>query len=113
MIRYDEAVDDPQKREAILATVIALLAREESKDRFAEMDKQVARRNKEYATSSQRLAMVQRMSKLPPSRGRDTDYDINAALKSFRFRLFKTNVSTNMTELMSRDFSKPVEVKKE
>ena len=111
--RYDEAEANPQKQEAILATVIALLARDEDKDVFAEMDKKVAERSKEYATSSQRLAMIQRMSKLPPSRHRDTDNDLKTAQKSFRFRLFKTNVSTNMTELMARDFRKPVEVKKE
>ena len=109
---YDQTKDDPQKREAILATLIVLLAKEENKDRFGERDKYLAKRSKEYATSSQRLAMVQRMSKLPPSQHRDTDHDLNAALKSFRFRLFKTNVSTNMTELMARDFSKPAEVKK-
>ena len=89
-----------------------LLAREEDKNNFAQTDKWLAERNKEYATSSQRLAMLQRMSKLPPSPFSDTDPDINAALKSFRFRLFKTSVSTNMTELMARDFSKPAEVQK-
>ena len=110
---YDESDGKSQKREAILATLFVLLAREENKTRFAEMDKKLAERSTEYATSSQRLAMLKRMSKLPPSKFRDTDPDINAALKSFRFRFFKTNVSTNMTELMARDFSKPVEVKKE
>ena len=104
--RYDEAEDDPQKQEAILATVIVLLAREGNKDRFVEMDKQVAKRSKEYETSSQRLAMIQRLSKLPPTRTPATDDYLKAAQKSFRFRLFKTNVSTNMTELMARDFSK-------
>ena len=103
---YDEVECDPQKREAILATLIVLLAREENKSRFADMDKKVAERSKEYATSSQRLAMLQRMSKLPPDKFPKTDPDLNTALDSFRFRFFKTNVSTNMTELMTRDFRK-------
>ena len=103
---YDRTRDDPQKRESILATLIVLLAREEDKTEFAEMDKQLAKRSEKYATSSQRLAMVQRMSKLPPALYDKTDPDLKNALKSFRFRLFKTNVSTNMTELMARDFSK-------
>jgi len=106
---YDESEDDAQKREAIVASLIVALAREENKVEFAERDKMLAARNKEYATSAQRLAMVQRMSKLPPSQSRDTDPDLKAALKSFRFRFFKTNVSTNLTELMARDFTKPAE----
>ena len=109
---HDAAKEDSPKREAILATLMVVLAREEDKNYFALMDKWLAERSKEYATSSQRLAMLQRMSKLPPSPFSYTDPDIKAALKSFRFRLFKTNVSTNMTELMARDFSKPAEVKK-
>ena len=104
---YDESEDDPQKREAILATLIVLLAKEERKGRFVAMDKKLAERDKEYATSAQRLAMLQRMSKLPPDKFPKTDPDLNTALNSFRFRFFKTNVSTNMTELMARDFSKP------
>ena len=109
---YDEPECDPQKREAILATLITLLAREENKTEFVDMDKKLAERSTEYATSSQRLAMLQRVNKLPPAKFIKTEPDLKAALKSFRFRLFKTSVSTNMTELMARDFSKPVEVKK-
>ena len=109
---HDESEDDPQKREAILASLMVVLAREEDKIDFASADKKLAERSKEYATSSQRLAMLQRMSKLPPSPFDRANHDISDARKSFRFRLFKTNVSTNMTELMARDFSKPVEVKK-
>ena len=104
---YDRAEDNPQKREAILATLIVLLARsEESKRILVEMDGKLAKRNTEYATSSQRLAMLQRINKLPPSKALKTEPDLKAALKSFRFRFFKTNVSTNMTELMTRDFRK-------
>jgi len=106
---YDESESDPLKREAIIASLMVALAREENKVEFAERDKMLAARNKEYATSAQRLAMLQRMSKLPPSQSRDTDPDLKAALKSFRFRFFKTNVSTNLTELMVRDFTKPAE----
>jgi len=106
---YDGSESDPLKREAIIASLMVALAREGNKGLFADMDKRLAARSKEYATSTQRLAMLQRKSKLPPSQFRDTDPDLKAALKSFRFRFFKTNVSTNLTELMARDFSKPAE----
>ena len=104
---YDESEGDPQKREAIVASLIVALAREENKDIFVRKDKQLAERSREYATSAQRLDMLKRMSKLPPSKARDTDPDLKKALASFRFRFFKTNVSTNLTELMARDFGKP------
>ena len=102
---YGESKDDPQKREAILATLIVLLARENGKMRFADMDKKVADRSKEYATSAQRLAMVKRMSKFPPEPN-NADSFLKNALDSFHSRVVKTNVSTNMTELMARDFRK-------
>ena len=104
---YDGADRDMGKREAIAASLTIALAHEKSKDVFAEMDKKLAERSKDYAASAQRLAMLRRMSRLPPSTFRDTDPDLKAALKSFRFRLTKTNVSTNLTELMARDFGKP------
>ena len=105
---YDELEGDPQKREAIIASLIVALARVKNRGLFAEMDKELAKRSKEYATSHQRLAMVQRMSKLPPSNSYgDNGKALDPALKSFRFRFFKTNVSTNLTELMARDFGKP------
>ncbi|MCL1921856.1 MAG: hypothetical protein FWG50_12430 [Kiritimatiellaeota bacterium] len=105
---YDESEDDPQKREVIIASLIVALAQEENRGFFAMMDKNLAERNKEYATSHQRLAMVQRMSKLPPTNWYgDSEKALDPALKSFRFRFFKTNVSTNLTELMSRDFTQP------
>ncbi|MCL1920919.1 MAG: hypothetical protein FWG50_07555 [Kiritimatiellaeota bacterium] len=104
---YDDSGGDPQKREAIVASLIVALAREENKDIFSYRDKQLAERSKDYATSAQRLDMLKRMSKLPPSKARDTDPDLKKALASFRFRFFKTNVSTNLTELMARDFGKP------
>ncbi|MCL1921432.1 MAG: hypothetical protein FWG50_10230 [Kiritimatiellaeota bacterium] len=74
---------------------------------YSYRDKQLAERSREYATSAQRLAMLQRMSKQSPPKGSDTYNDLKKALASFRFRLFKTNVSTNLTELMARDFGKP------
>jgi len=106
---YDEAESDPQKREAIVASLIVALTREDNKSRFAKMDKELAARSKEYAESSQRLAMVQRMSKLPPSQSRDTDPDLKTALDSFQSLTKLTSVSTNLTELMARDFRKPPE----
>ena len=110
---YDESESDMQKREAIVASLIVALAREENKVEFANIDKRLAARNKEYATSAQRLAMVQRMSKLPPSTFRDTDPDLKTALESFNTRTKLTSVSTNLTELMARDFTKPPEKPKE
>jgi len=104
---YDDSEGDPQKREAIVASLIVALAREGDKNIFSCRDKQLAERSREYATSAQRLDMLKRMSKLPPSKARDTDPDLKKALAAFRFRFFKTNVSTNLTELMARDFGKP------
>jgi len=74
---------------------------------YSYRDKQLAERSREYATSAQRLAMLQRMSKQSPPKGSDTYNDLKKAQASFRFRFFKTNVSTNLTELMSRDFTQP------
>ena len=106
---YDES--DVQKREAITASLVVALSREEDKGRFADMDKKLAKRSKEYAESSQRKAMVERMSKLPPGLYRDTDPDLKAALESFKALPKLTSVSTNLTELMARDFRKPPEKK--
>ena len=105
---YDESENDAQKREAIVASLIVALAREEHRGLFGEMDKSLAERSKDYATSRQRLAILQRMNKLPPTnRYGDSHGRLDPALASFRFRFFKTNVSTNLTELMARDFKPP------
>ena len=105
---YDESEGDAQKCEAIAASLIVALARESHRGLFYDTDKKLAMRSKEYATSAQRLAMLKRMSKLPPTNGYgDSAKSLDPALASFRFRLFKTNVSTNLTELMARDFGKP------
>ena len=85
------------------------LAREDSRRNFMSVDKELAQRSKEYATSRQRLAILQRMNKLPPSNWYGDSSSLDPAIKSFRFRFFKTNVSTNLTELMARDFTKPLE----
>ena len=102
---------DAQKREAIAASLAVTLAREEGKGRFADMDKRLAQRSKDYAESSQRKAMVDRMSKLPPGLYRDTDPDLKTALESFKTLPKLTSVSTNLTELMACDFRKPPEKK--
>ena len=101
------ATTDEAKREAILAVLYVVMAQEENKDTFSYRDKKLAHMSKEYATSSQRLTMLKRISKLPPSKGRDTDNDLNAALESYKSRKTFTSVSTNLTELMARDFRKP------
>ena len=103
---YDESKDDKRKREAILTTLIVLLAREGNKVIFADMDKKLAVRSKEYATSAQRLAMLQRMNGLPPFWNSGPDHDLKNELESLQSRARFTNVSTNMTELMKRDFNK-------
>jgi len=107
ILAYDEAEDDPQKREAILASMSVLLARESEKWLFVSVDKDVAKRSREYAESSQRLAILKRINKLPPSTNYGTDNDLNAALESYKSRKTFTSVSTNQTELMARDFRKP------
>ncbi|MCL2104671.1 MAG: hypothetical protein FWH21_06425 [Kiritimatiellaeota bacterium] len=107
MRTYDEVEDDLSKREAIVTSWTVALAKEGDKDFFTDMDKKLAQRSQKYAESSQRLAMIKRMSKLPPSGHRDTDNDLNAALESYKSRKTFTSVSTNLTELIARDFRKP------
>ena len=106
MMAYDAVEDDPQKCEAIVVSLIVALARESDKWTFVEIDEKLAKRSKEYAESSQRLAMVQRISNLPPS-PQSRNPDMKAVLESFQSLTKLTSVSTNLTELMARDFRKP------
>ena len=62
---YNEAEDDTQKREAIVASLSATLAKEENKKVFADLDKRLAEWNKEYADSPQRKALLERKNKPP------------------------------------------------
>ena len=62
---YDRMEGDAQTREAIVAAMSAALAKEEDKNAFAEGDKLLAERNKEYAESPQRKAALERMNKPP------------------------------------------------
>ena len=62
---YDESEGDTPKREAIATMMSALLAKEESKTIFADVDKNFAKRSKEYAESPQRKAALERMNKPP------------------------------------------------
>jgi len=130
---YDDAEDDAQKREAIAASLIVALAREESNVRFADMDKELAERSAAYATSHQRLALL-RKNDVPDSVIREKKEKMTPAVKpgggppvthttdlevympnlkasrkalEAKWRWQLTNVSTNLTELMERDFSKP------
>ena len=60
---YDKAEDNTQTREAIVAAMSAALAKEEDKKAFAEADKLLSERSKEWADSPQRKAALERMSK--------------------------------------------------
>jgi hypothetical protein len=106
---YDEAEKDPLKREAIVASLAVALAREESRANFMSVDKNFAVRNKEYAESSQRLAILQRMNRLPPSKSYGDGGNLDSVIKPLQSRTTFTSVSTNLTELMARDFRKPKE----
>ena len=65
MQAYDEAEGDTQKREAIVVAASAALVKEEDKKAFAEADKLLSERSKEYAESPQRKAALERMNKPP------------------------------------------------
>ena len=104
---YDESEGDPRKREAIVAALVVALAQEEHRGLFVSTDKELAERSKDYANSRQRLAILQRMNRLPPTNWYGDSKSLDPVIRPLRFRLFKTNVSTNLTELMARDFRKP------
>ena len=61
MLVYEEAEGNPKKREAIVATMSAKLAKDERA--FAEADLLLAARSKEYAESPQRKAALERIEK--------------------------------------------------
>jgi hypothetical protein len=104
---YDETEENPLKREVIFASIPVALAREKSKSTFADTDNWLAQRSKEYAESAQRLAMLERISKLPPLVSfPQLEAGMSAALESLRSSKSLTSVSTNLTELMARDFRK-------
>jgi len=65
---YDNAADDPKKREIIISMVSAALMKEENKIVFDYMDKFLAERSKEYADSPQRKAALERMN-IPVEKG--------------------------------------------
>jgi hypothetical protein len=62
MLAYDEAEGNPLKRGAIVALVAAILAKENTKWVFAEGDRLLAVRSKEYAESLQRKTALQRFN---------------------------------------------------
>jgi len=100
---------DAQKREALTSAIAIALAREENKALFILGDDLFAKQSKEYAESSQRLAMLERMGKQPPAetpRPLPVEGMLKASLESFKSRTAFTSVSTNLTELMARDFRK-------
>ena len=65
---YDKAENDPTTREVIVAVVSAALAKEEDKETFAEADKLLSARSKEYADSPQRKAAFERLN-IPAEKG--------------------------------------------
>ena len=109
MQAYDEAEEYPLKREAIVASLVVALAREDNKERFTDIDKELAKRSKEYAESSQRKVMIQGMDARPPSIAFGAEDTLKVARDFLQSRKTFTSISTNLTELMARDFSKPPE----
>jgi len=65
---YDNAVGDPQKREVISTSLTTALVKEEDKETFAEADRLLAERSKEYADSPQRKATLERLN-IPIEKG--------------------------------------------
>jgi len=106
MLTYDEADGDELKREAILSSVFVSLAREDSRKNFMSVDKKLAERSKEYTESSQRLAILQRMNKLPPTNWYGDSSSLDAMIEPLKTHTTFTNVNTNLTDLIKRDFRK-------
>ena len=62
---YDEAQEDPQKRESIIAALSAVLAREKDNRLFPHGDKMLAERSAEWVESPRRKAALERFGKQP------------------------------------------------
>ena len=107
MYAFDTA--DDLKRQAILSSVFVALAREDNRLNFMAVDNGLAKRSKEYAESSQRLTILQRMNKLPPCKSYGDGSSLDPVIEPLKALPKRTNVSTNLTELMARDFRKPPE----
>ena len=96
---------DEQKQDAILSTLYVAVAQDE--DLFVRMDEYLQTKSTKYADSSQRLAMLQRTNQIPPDIPSGIRDNLKSALKSLQTRTSFTSISTNLTELLERDFSEP------
>lgn len=102
---YDAA--PTEKKEAILAALIAAANKEEGKIEFMKVDKILSERNASYRHSRERLAMLERHSLEPPTTNLYTDRDLKAALQESRTYKTHTSITTNLAVLKSRDFKLP------
>ena|GEM_PF-1582711 len=98
---WREVEADRQKREAILASLCVAVAQEKDMRTFGQLDGFLAQNSAEYATSNQRVALLQKKGNTSRANG------ISESQKTANKPL--TNVSTSLTELKKRDFRKPVE----
>jgi hypothetical protein len=95
-----------QKREAVFSSLYVMAARETNARMFRALDEFLQRRNDDYAASHQRVALL-----IKHANPANTPPD--AAFKKWQEITQKSNrpytsISTNLTELMTRDFSAPV-----
>ena len=102
---YNDA--SPEKKVAILASLIAAAGREDGKIEFMKVDKILAERSKAYQLSRERLAMLELHSMEPSTVNLYTDRDLKVALTESRNYKQYTSVSTNFTVLESQGYSFP------
>lgn len=103
---YDKASAD--KRQAIAAALFAAAAHEGGKIEFMEVDRILSARSDAYRRSRQRLAMLERHSREPPTANLYTDRDLKAALAEARRLRNHTNISTNLDLLRNWDLGQPL-----
>ena len=121
---YEKEGEDGRKREVVLATLYVVAAQAEDWAQFKRLDGFLrAREDKDYLTSHQRLALLKRHSASepepepmvhPPNMNATPTVSLKERLSYMQGKTESfTSISTNLTELMARDFTKPPEKPKD
>jgi len=98
---------DEQKREAIIASLRVVAAQEEDWKRFEYWDFVLMSRDKDYALSRQRVELLKKHAASEPADAESHQITtLKDRLAEIQTRATFTNVSTNLTDLIKRDFRK-------
>jgi len=95
---------ETQKREAILASLYVVVAREKDGRMFRSLDEFLQRNSDDYAASHQRVALLIKQAN-PPNTPPEAIAKKMQEIMQKSNRPF-TSVSTNLTELLTHDFNK-------